>query len=174
MGLFSFVKDAGSAIFGANEHEITEASKPLSQHVRDSGIDPSNLKFKFSQGNVIATGWVASQEEKEKVVMIIGNVQGVGGVDDQITVGEPQVAVAEPAPAAEAPVSAATEGGDPTPADWQADTYTVQSGDTLGGIAKKVYGSAGKYMAIFEANTPMLKDPNKIYPGQVLRIPPLS
>jgi nucleoid-associated protein YgaU len=52
--------------------------------------------------------------------------------------------------------------------------YTVESGDTLSKIAREQYGSAGKYMAIFDANKPMLKDPNKIYPGQVLRIPPLK
>jgi len=49
--------------------------------------------------------------------------------------------------------------------------YTVKSGDTLGKIAKEFYGNAGKYPVIFEANKPMLKDPDRIYPGQVLRIP---
>jgi nucleoid-associated protein YgaU len=52
--------------------------------------------------------------------------------------------------------------------------YTVVSGDTLSGISKKHYGDAMKYMKIFEANTPMLQDPDKIYPGQVLRIPELE
>ena len=50
--------------------------------------------------------------------------------------------------------------------------YTVQKGDTLSKIAKDQYGNANKYQQIFEANKPMLKDPDKIYPGQVLRIPP--
>lgn len=49
--------------------------------------------------------------------------------------------------------------------------YEVQSGDNLSAIAKKTLGSANKYIAIFEANKPMLSDPDKIYPGQVLRIP---
>ena len=53
----------------------------------------------------------------------------------------------------------------------QSNMYTVVSGDTLSAIAKKEYGDANKYMKIFEANQPMLSDPNKIYPGQVLRIP---
>ena len=52
--------------------------------------------------------------------------------------------------------------------------YVVVSGDSLSKIAKQFYGNAGKYTVIFEANKPMLKDPDKIYPGQVLRIPPAS
>ena len=51
--------------------------------------------------------------------------------------------------------------------------HTVESGDTLGKIAKIFYGNAMKYPVIFEANKPMLTHPDKIYPGQVLRIPPL-
>ena len=49
--------------------------------------------------------------------------------------------------------------------------YTVKSGDTLSAISKQVYGNANLYNKIFEANKPMLKSPDKIYPGQVLRIP---
>jgi nucleoid-associated protein YgaU len=49
--------------------------------------------------------------------------------------------------------------------------YTVAGGDSLSKIAKKFYGDPGKYTVIFEANKPMLKDANLIYPGQVLRIP---
>ena len=168
MGLFGFIKDAGSNIFGGKDE--AEPTKPLSQHVRDNGIDPSNLKFTFNQDVVTVSGNVATQEEKEKVVMIVGNVNGVGQVDDQITVGSAEPAAAE----ATTTTSSVTEGGDATPEDWQSDTYTVKSGDTLSGIAKSVYGNAGKYMVIFEANKPMLSDPNKIYPGQVLRIPPLD
>ena len=52
--------------------------------------------------------------------------------------------------------------------------YTVVSGDSLSKIAKKHYGDASKYPVIFDANRPMLKDPDKIYPGQVLRIPPAA
>ena len=52
--------------------------------------------------------------------------------------------------------------------------YTVVSGDTLGKIAERFYGDWSKYPTIFDANTPMLKDPDLIYPGQVLRIPPID
>jgi nucleoid-associated protein YgaU len=51
--------------------------------------------------------------------------------------------------------------------------YTVVSGDNLSKISKAQYGDANKYMVIFEANKPMLTHPDKIYPGQVLRIPPV-
>ena len=51
--------------------------------------------------------------------------------------------------------------------------HTVMRGDTLSKIAKNFYGDAMKYPLIFEANKPMLSHPDKIYPGQVLRIPPI-
>ena len=54
-----------------------------------------------------------------------------------------------------------------------AQFHTVVSGDSLSKIAKEFYGDAMKYPVIFEANKPMLTHPDKIYPGQVLRIPPL-
>ena len=67
-----------------------------------------------------------------------------------------------------APAAGATDGH----ADEDKVTFhKVESGDTLSAISKKVYGDANKYNIIFEANKPMLSDPNKIYPGQMLRIP---
>ena len=92
--------------------------------------------------------WAQTGSEREIVILTAGNTKGVGRVDDRLTVEAP-----EPEPAAV--------------------IYTVVSGDTLSGIAKAQYGDAMKYMKIFEANKPMLEDPDKIYPGQVLRIPPL-
>ena len=82
--------------------------------------------------------------------LAVGNTPGVGKVDDQLTV----------------------EGGGAAAAAPAANMYTVKKGDTLSAIAKAEYGDANKYPVIFEANKPMLKDANKIYPGQVLRIPP--
>jgi nucleoid-associated protein YgaU len=91
------------------------------------------------------TGDVASQEEKEKILLAMGNIEGVGSVDDQITVTGPVVVAAK--------------------------FVTVVKGDTLSAISLRVYGDANKYQKIFDANKPMLKDVNKIYPGQSLRIP---
>ncbi len=175
MGLFKFVKDAGASIFGGSEPESPAEPevKTFANHLRDHGIDPKGVYFERSQGHLKVEGTVADQDTKEKIVTILGNVKGVETVDDQLLLA---TATAPAAPPSAPPASSgpATPGAEATPGDWQADTYTVQSGDTLGGIAKKLYGNASKYMVIFNANTPMLKDPNKIYPGQVLRIPPLE
>ena len=96
---------------------------------------------------VTVHGEVDTQEEKEKVVLILGNVEGVATVDDRLTVANP-----EP----------------------EAQFYEVKKGDSLSKIAKQFYGDPMKYPVIFEANKPMLKDPNLIYPGQKLRIPPVE
>ena len=93
---------------------------------------------------VKVSGSVDTQENKEKVVLLVGNVEGVASVDDQLTVANP-----EP----------------------ESVFYEVKSGDTLSKIAKHYYGDANKYPKIFEANKPMLKDADEIYPGQRLRIP---
>jgi len=100
----------------------------------------------FMGGQVSISGSTPDQENREKIILAAGNVQGVDNVEDHLSVE---------APAAEARF------------------YTVVSGDTLSKIAAEQYGNASKYPVIFEANKPMLKDPNKIYPGQNLRIPPL-
>lgn len=99
--------------------------------------------------HVVVSGVAESQSEREKVILTVGNVAGVATVDDRMTVS------------AEAP-------------EQEAVFYEVKKGDTLSKISKEHYGSANKYMVIFEANKPMLKDPDKIYPGQMLRIPPLN
>jgi len=176
MGLFDFVKDAGSAIFGGgDEADITEVVKPVQHHVRDHGIDVSNLAFRFEgAGKLVIEGSVTSPQAKEQTILIAGNVKGVAQVDDRIVVA--QAGSAEgPAPAAAGgggeERSAANSGAEATPNDWASDTYTVKSGDSLSKIAQEIYGDPMKYTVIFEANTPMLADPDKIYPGQVLRIP---
>ena len=74
----------------------------------------------------------------------------------------------------EAPGAASSRVTGATHAATTGGSYTVVKGDTLSAISKRQYGDANKYMRIFEANKPMLSDPNKIYPGQVLRIPPAA
>ncbi|CDF97103.1 MULTISPECIES: peptidoglycan-binding protein LysM [unclassified Pseudomonas] len=148
MSLFSFLKDAGEKILDALTPDKAQANgEALTRHVRDAltGIDTSKIQVKVEGEKVVATGEAASQEEKEKILLALGNVAGISGVDDQITVTGP---VAK-----------------------EARFVTVERGDTLSAIAKRVYGDANKYMKIFEANKPMLKNPDKIYPGQSLRIP---
>lgn len=157
MGIFDFVKNAGAMIFGSDEPEEpkvdpvaekreAEASMAmkLERLVTGLELEVDDLRIDFSDGVAVVRGKTPSQAEKEKVVLAVGNVNGVAQVDDRLEVEEP-----EP----------------------EAKFYTVQRGDTLSKIAKEFYGNAMKYPVIFEANKPMLKDPDKIYPGQVLRIP---
>lgn len=144
MSLFAFVKDAGVKLWESLVGQEAQAAESLKEHVAKVGLGNPNIEVSVEGDKVIARGEVASQEEKEKILLALGNVAGVGEVDDQIS-------VTTPAPAAR--------------------FVTVKKGDTLSAIAKAEYGNANAYMKIFEANKPMLSHPDKIYPGQVLRIP---
>ncbi len=151
MGFFDFVKDAGDKVMHRDEDKAAELNQAkadsLTGHVMSLGLNLENLAVTFDDGLAVVSGVADSQADKEKVLLKIGNTYGVARIDDRL-----KVEVPEP----------------------EALFYTVKSGDTLGGIAKSQYGNAGKYPVIFEANKPMLTDPNKIYPGQVLRIPALD
>lgn len=154
MGLFSFFKKAGSRKLEEEAEAAKSAadeaaykSQLLSDIVKSLDIDIENLDVSLSDDVVTVSGAANSQADKEKVVLALGNVEGVAAVDDRITVEN-----TEPA----------------------AVFYEVKGGDSLSKIAKAHYGDAMKYMEIFEANQPLLEDPNKIYPGQVLRIPTLD
>tara|TARA_R110002049_G_scaffold55756_2_gene154369 strand:+ start:300 stop:785 length:486 start_codon:yes stop_codon:yes gene_type:complete len=161
MGLFSFIKNAGSKIFGTGKTDAEEnaettkaelkleeaAARKLEETISDLQLQVENLQILIADDKATITGAAYNQATKEKVVLVIGNSNGIATVDDQMTVEH------------EEPV---------------AQFHTVASGDTLGKIAKKFYGNAMKYPVIFEANKPMLTDPDKIYPGQVLRIPALD
>ena len=154
MGLFSFFKKAGSKKLEEEAEAAKSAadavaykSQLLGDIVRSLDIDIENLEVNLKDDVVTVSGSADSQADKEKVILALGNVEGISGVDDRIT-----VEVQEPA----------------------AVFYEVKGGDSLSKIAKAHYGDAMKYMEIFEANQPLLKDPNNIYPGQVLRIPPMD
>jgi len=119
-------------------------SGALAKLVTDMGFQVDELGVLVDGDKVKVTGSVDTQANKEKIALLVGNVEGIAQVDDQLTVATP-----EP----------------------EAVIYEVKSGDTLSKIAKHYYGDANKYPKIFEANKPMLKDPDEIYPGQRLRIP---
>jgi len=148
MGLLRFAKSVGTKIFGATE---TAAAPPeqLKQEAAKHGLDVSKVEVKTEGDKVILSGSAASTEEAEKITLAIGNSVGVATVQDDL-------AAADKAP--------------------ESKFYTVQPGDTLWKIAAAEYGPGhgGEYHRIFAANEPLLSDPDKIYPGQVLRIPPLS
>ena len=166
MSLISFFKDAGEKLFGKKVQEAQAAqatsSKPAAEvlaeanreaagaienYINTLGLTVTALTVTFDGATGIAKvyGVAKDQETKEKVILAAGNVQGVAGVDDNMTVDLSQ-----------------------PPAQF----YTVVKGDTLSKIAKEFYGNANEYQRIFEANKPMLTHPDKIYPGQNLRIPP--
>ena len=148
MSIFSFLKEAGEKILDAiTPGDANASDQALKEHIAKVGLGNPNIKTTVEGSTVTVTGEVESQEEKEKILLTLGNISGVEKVDDQLTI------------AAGAPPAAA------------AKFVTVEKGDTLSAISKRVYGDANKYQKIFDANKPMLKDVNKIYPGQVLRIP---
>ncbi len=149
MGLFSFIKNAGKKIFGKKEAEVevkpVDKADLLRAEVARLGIPVSELNIVISD-MVTVSGITDSNADREKLILAMGNVENIGCVQDNIEVTNP-----EP----------------------EAVFHVVQSGDTLSKISQVVYGDPMKYNVIFEANRPMLKDPDEIYPGQTLRIPAL-
>jgi len=158
MGLIDFIKGAGEKLFKKEDKAAAAAAEAASEAAAELkraetlgkfvgrlGLEVDDLGIVVDDDLVTVTGTAPSQEIREKLVLALGNTAGIARVDDRITVEAP-----EP----------------------EAQFYTVVSGDSLSRIAKKYYGNAMKYPVIFEANKPMLSDPDKIYPGQVLRIPP--
>ena len=160
MGLLSFVREAGEKLFGRKDVEQAKADNAqdklaelnqkaaasITAYIAAQGFDTSGLTVAFdgASSTVSVGGVVADQATREKVLLCCGNVDGVEHVNDNLTVTNP-----EP----------------------EARFHTVARGDTLSAIAKTYYCNANAYMKIFEANKPMLGHPDKIYPGQKLRIP---
>lgn len=153
MGLISFIKNAGSKIFKSEERREEEKADLIIEHIKKFGFDVSKVKVAVDDEKVILTGQVDTLSNKNKIIVTAGNVDGISAVEDHLLVMTPE------------PV---------TPPEPEKQFYTVKKGDYLSKIAKQVYGDARKYPIIFEANKPMLKDPDLIYPGQVLVIPPLQ
>jgi nucleoid-associated protein YgaU len=174
MGLISFFRDAGEKLLHkgsakddaqasapAAAQPSQQAPAPATENVREKEqaleraildymavqklpVEKLTVLYESAKATVTVSGSVPDQQTREKVVLCCGNIQGVEHVDDRLTVEQ---------------------------ASQESKWYTVKSGDTLSKIAKEFYGNANQYNVIFEANKPMLTDPNKIYPGQMLRIP---
>lgn len=146
MGLFKFAKDAGERMGDAfTDNWLTNIfkGKDDDEHNR---VDAGKVTAEQKGERVILKGTARTQAEAEKMIIAAGNRKGVSEVESHIEVEQ------------KAPESR---------------FYEVKSGDTLSKIAKSEYGDAMKYPVIFDANRPLLSDPDKIYPGQVLRIPDL-
>lgn len=168
MGMLSFFKEAGEKLFGHAETESAsaqaqaapdnadlqaaavaanqKAATAIESYIATQSLAADGLRVEFdgASGSATVFGTAANQATKEKILLCCGNVHGVAQVNDMMTVTEP--------------------------AD-ESQFHTVAKGDTLSAIAKTYYGNANEYMKIFEANKPMLSNPDKIYPGQLLRIP---
>ncbi len=145
MGLFDFLRGSGK--------QVELKPEALKTEINGIGYNANAYEVLVDESTVTIRGMAGSQEEREKVILALGNVEGVEKVEDQIAI----------ATAADLP-----EGN---PVQPESRFHTVKSGDTLSKIAREVYGDANAYMTIFLANKPMLSDPDHIYPGQVLRIP---
>ncbi len=158
MGLFSFLKGAGEKLFGTKPAAVP-ASVPavdaaaiererrisaMQSYLTGLGLAIQNMDLDIDGDKVTVYGQAETQADKEKLILALGNVEGIASVDDRVS-----VLVQEP----------------------EADLYEVKSGDSLSKISKHFYGDPMRYNEIFEANKPMLKHPDKIYPGQMLRIP---
>lgn len=136
MGLWNFMKTAGRKLVGKDD---LPTAAILEKEVSDLGLDTKGAEIKVEGDKVVVSGGDMIQEEREKVILAVGNVEGVSAVEAD-TPDEPVF-------------------------------HEVVKGDTLWAIAENTLGNGSKYNAIFEANRPMLSHPDKIYPGQVLRIP---
>ena len=165
MGMFSFIKEAGEKLFGRGEAKAAQeaaaatptpeniaalskaAGEAIATYINSMNLNVQALEIGFdaASATVTVSGVAPDQATKEKVLLCCGNVATVAAVNDLMTVSSPE------------PES-----------QW----HTVVSGDNLSKISKHFYGTPNKYPQIFEANKPMLTHPDKIYPGQDLRIPP--
>jgi nucleoid-associated protein YgaU len=141
MGLFDFWKDKGDDVIS----DETKAAGDIKQHVEAADVNVDDLDVAYNDGVVDMAGSAASAEEKERAVLAAGNIKGVEEVKaDELQAPQQTEAV---------------------------DFYTIESGDTLSVLAKRHYGDAMQYVKIFEANRGIISDPDKIYPGQKIRIP---
>ena len=164
MSLISFLKEAGEKLFSPAKAAPAPASgaapaqpdiaalnetaaQAIERYIASQGLraDGLDVKYDGATQTVTVSGAAPDQATREKIVLCCGNVSSVAKVNDLLTVAA---------------------GSEP-----ESKYHEVKSGDTLSKIAKEAYGDANAYMKIFEANKPMLSDPNKIYPGQKLRIP---
>lgn len=144
MGLFDFVGDIGRKLFSKTE----EASEAVTNHIAEDNPGVENLAVSVEDGVAHFTGNAVSAEALEKAVLMAGNVMGI----DRVEVSNVSIANGE------------TLASDD-------EFYIIQKGDTLWKIAEKTYGNGAKYTSIVEANKEVIKDADKIFPGQKIRLP---
>ncbi len=145
MGLFDFAANIGKKLFGKDD----DPAQKLAEHISGDNPGVDNLQVAVVDGVATIKGDAKSPEALEKAILMAGNAMGIKEVQ-----------------AAEVTVAGQTAqlGGDD-------EFYTIEKGDSLWKIADKAYGNGAKYTAIFEANREVIQDPDKIFPGQKIRIP---
>ena len=141
MGLFDFVSEIGHKIFGKDD----DPSEKMKEYIEEENPGVENLEIEVVDEVAILKGTASSAEAMEKAVLMAGNVKGIKEVS--------VAGLASPEQTEEV------------------EFYTIEKGNTLWGIAKKFYGNGSKYTQIFEANKEVIKDPDRIFPGQKIRIP---
>lgn len=142
MGLFDFAADIGKKVFGIGD---ANAAEQIKENIEANNPGITDLSVSLEDEVCTIGGNCESAEAKEKVVLMTGNMQGVGSVNgDGLVAPEPQA---------------------------EAEFYVIESGDMLWAIAEKFLGNGSKYPEIFEANREVIEDPDKIFPGQKIRIP---
>jgi len=109
--------------------------------------DGLDVAFDGTTATVTVSGEAPDTATAEKIVLCCGNINGVATVDDELSVAAPS---------------------DPS------QFYTVVAGDNLSKISQQFYGNPNRYPVIVDANQPMIVNADKIYPGQMLRIPAIS
>ncbi|TDN46750.1 peptidoglycan-binding protein LysM [Scandinavium goeteborgense] len=149
MAFFDFIKHAGEKIWSTTDASTADKITKLKEHISAPGFSGTeNIVVAINDDeSVTLSGTVPDQETKNKIIVMVGNVEGISGVNDNLKPGQ---------------------------TGQESHFYTVVKGDTLSVIARNVYADSGKYKLIFEANKPMLLNPDKIYPGQKLIIPALK
>jgi len=141
MGLLSFAKNIGKKLFGSED----EAPEKIKEHIEEDNPGINNLEVEVKDGVATIKGETDDPSALEKVILMAGNVMGIEEVRADDVVAPPQTV--------------------------EVEYYEIQKGDSLWKIAKAFYGDGNKYNLIFEANKEVIKDPDLIYPGQMIRIP---
>ncbi|KMK52501.1 peptidoglycan-binding protein LysM [[Actinobacillus] muris] len=144
MGLFDFVADIGRKVFNKPE----EASKAVTEHLAEDNPGVQDVNVVVENGTATISGVASSAAAVEKAVLMAGNIAGINNVNiDGVEIANGEQVAGED------------------------EFYVIEKGDTLWKIAEKAYGNGAKYTAIVEANKEVIKDADKIFPGQKIRIP---